>query len=305
MHKAPIVFIVLSSTLFAQSTEAIKPNANIQPTQQSAAISPVPTPVSPVIKRNADGNLILEDSTPVRLRTKRNLSSAECKTGDQLDFEVLDPVVLDGSTVIPQNGIAWGVVTEASRKKSMGRAGKLEISIQTVRMANGEKANLRAVKEVKGGSHTGAMTGAMVGTAIVFFPAAPLFLFIHGKDINIPSGTEFTAYVNGDTVFVASPTTETNRSVGAAAAKPDKTEVDVSSTPDGADVEVDGAFMGNTPATLQLASGAHTIRVSHKGFASYEKKIACAGGKVSLRAELESAETAKPTATTPDGLAQR
>ncbi len=31
---------------------------------------------------------------------------------------------------------------------------------------------LRAVKEAKGGGHTGAMTGAMVGTAIVFFPAA-------------------------------------------------------------------------------------------------------------------------------------
>ncbi len=38
----------------------------------------------------------------------------------------------------------------------------------------------------------------MVATGIVFFPAAPLFQFMHGKDITIPKGTEITAYVNGD-----------------------------------------------------------------------------------------------------------
>jgi hypothetical protein len=42
------------------------------------------------------------------------------------------------------------------------------------------------------------MTTAMVATGILFFPAAPLFLFMHGKDMTIPKGTEVTAYVNGD-----------------------------------------------------------------------------------------------------------
>jgi hypothetical protein len=42
------------------------------------------------------------------------------------------------------------------------------------------------------------MTGAMVATSIVFWPAAPLFLFMHGKDITIPKGHEVTVYVNAD-----------------------------------------------------------------------------------------------------------
>jgi hypothetical protein len=42
------------------------------------------------------------------------------------------------------------------------------------------------------------MTGAMVATALVVWPAAPFFLFMHGKDITIPKGTEITAYINGD-----------------------------------------------------------------------------------------------------------
>ena len=40
------------------------------------------------------------------------------------------------------------------------------------------------------------MTGAIVATSLVFFPAAPLFLFMHGKDITIPKGQEITVYTN-------------------------------------------------------------------------------------------------------------
>jgi hypothetical protein len=80
----------------------------------------------------------------------------------------------------------------------MGRAGKLNINIDNVRLTSGEKVALRAVKDVKGGGHQGAVTGAIVATSIVFFPAAPLFLLVHGKDITIPKSTEITAYINGD-----------------------------------------------------------------------------------------------------------
>jgi hypothetical protein len=38
----------------------------------------------------------------------------------------------------------------------------------------------------------------MVATAIVFWPAAPLFLLVHGKDITIPKGHEVTVYTNTD-----------------------------------------------------------------------------------------------------------
>src|SRR5581483_5120271 len=65
-------------------------------------------------------------------------------------------------------------------------------------LPTGEKLALRGVQNVKGGGHTGAMTGGMVATAIVFFPAAPFFLFMHGKDISIPKGQEVTVYTNSD-----------------------------------------------------------------------------------------------------------
>jgi hypothetical protein len=140
----------------------------------------------------------LEDGTPIKLRLTRNLSSADATAGDRVDFEVLEDIKVKDVIVVPRGGLALATVTEAQHKRRMARGGKLDVNIDDVRLVDGEKAPLRAVKEVKGGGHTGAMTGAMIGTSIVFFPAAPLFLFMHGKDITIPKGTEVTAYINGD-----------------------------------------------------------------------------------------------------------
>src|SRR2546426_1588821 len=169
------------------AAQAAQETKDKQPTQKPEA-APLKQPLA----------FGLEDATPVKLRLTRNLSSADATTGDRVDFEVLEDIKVRDLIVIPRGGIAWATITEAQHKRRMARGGKLNVNIDEVRLADGERAPLRAVKEAKGGGHTGAMTGAIVGTTIVFFPAAPLFLFMHGKDITIPKGTEITAYINGD-----------------------------------------------------------------------------------------------------------
>src|SRR5437868_5439958 len=189
------------------------------------------------LPKSAMAGFGLEDGTPIKLRTSRTISSADAHTGDTLDFEVLEDVLVKGILVVPKGSLAWGTVTEAQPKRRMARGGKLNVNIDSVRLADGEKVPLRAVKDVKGGGHTGAMTGAMVATGIVFFPAAPLFLFMHGKDITIAKGTEITSYINGDTRLdeakfqpqKAEPTT-------AALTNAAMTIVDIASTPIGADI---------------------------------------------------------------------
>lgn len=128
----------------------------------------------------------------------RNLSSADAQVGESVDFEVLDDVAVNDFLMVARGAKALATVTEAQPKRRMGRAGKLNVNIDSVRLVNDQKIALRAVKETKGGGNTGKMTGAIVATSIIFFPAAPLFLFMSGKDITIPKGTEITAYVNGD-----------------------------------------------------------------------------------------------------------
>jgi len=74
----------------------------------------------------------------------------------------------------------------------------------------------------------------------------------------------------------------------AAAPADDKGKILLSSTPDAAEVYVDDAFVGNTPATLRLAPGKHTIKVAEKGFKTWSKELsAITSSEVSLKASLE------------------
>lgn len=153
---------------------------------------------------SAPKGFVLEDATPVHLVLSENLSSATAITGQTVEFEVVDDIVVNDLLVIPHGSTAWATITDAEHKKHLGRGGKLDLNIDKVRLADGEKALLRGVKDTQGGGHTGAMTGAIVATSLVIWPAAPFFLFMHGKDINIPKGTQITAFVQGDVRLDAS-----------------------------------------------------------------------------------------------------
>lgn len=241
----------------------------------------------------------LEDGTPIKLRLTRTITSEDTKVNDRLDFEIVEEVKIGEVVVIPRGGIAWATVTEAQPKRRMGRGGKLSINIEDVRLVSGEKAPLRAVKEARGGGHVGAMTTAIVVSGILFFPVAPLFLFMHGKSITIPKGTEITAYVNGDIIldaakFAPKPASEGKTETvpapqtvpGMDTASP--STVLIKSTPDGAKITVEGKFMGNTPSTLRLAAGEFKIRIEKAGFKPWERAMSMnAGASVTIEAVLE------------------
>ena len=120
---------------------------------------------------------------------------------------------------------------------------------------------------------------------------------MHGKDISIPKGTEITAYVSGDMRLdiakfqpavppgaVAKVATTSgpgeNGAFGSA-------KLQLGSEPTGADIEVDGSFVGNTPSDVQIAEGEHMVLVKKAGFKDWERKLkVTAGSSVHLNADL-------------------
>src|SRR5580658_6616324 len=281
-----LLSVILCPLLVAQQTPAPSTLAQAPADQATAAQQSAPPPPHTLV-----------DGTPVKLRLSQTMSSADAKVGQEVPFEVLEDLQVDGITVLPKGATAIGTVTDANPKRSMGRAGKLDMSITYARLADQEKVALRAVKDSKGGGHVGAMTGAIVATSIVFFPAAPLFLFIHGKDITIPQGTEITAFVEGDMhLDMARFAPASPAPASAAPNAATQASVIVESTPPGADIEVDGAFVGNTPSTVSVAPGSHQIAVKKKGFADWTKTLNVTGGNVHLNAELEATVPSAPAA---------
>ncbi len=281
---ALVCLLSLGDSLLAQQPTTTPPPTAPDTPQAASAPSGAPPPPNTLL-----------DGTPIKLRLAENLTSATAKAGQQVSFEVTEEIDVMGVPVVLKGAPALATVTDAAPKKSMGRGGKLDVNVDSVRLVDGEKAQLRAVQGGKGGGHVGAMTGAMVATSVVFFPAAPLFLFIHGKDIVIPKGTEVTAFVQGDmrldmakmmpppsaTDPVATPAVAT-------VATPTAASLTIDSSVPGADIEVDGAFAGNTPSTLTLTPGQHTIAVKKKGYADWTRTMNVAGTGVHLNADLEA-----------------
>lgn len=65
-------------------------------------------------------------------------------------------------------------------------------------------------------------------------------------------------------------------------------KLSITSIPDGADIELDGNFSGNTPSDVQIPEGEHSIRVKKSGYKDWERKIKLlAGSSIHLNAEME------------------
>ncbi len=65
------------------------------------------------------------------------------------------------------------------------------------------------------------------------------------------------------------------------------TRLTLSSTPEGADIEVDGKFLGNTPSALTVTSGDHQITIRKKGYKEWSRKMTIVTGSVNVIADLE------------------
>jgi PEGA domain len=241
----------------------------------------------------ASADVTIPDGTKLRVRLDQTISSATADQGQGVELSTTEAVKIGDQVVIPEGARVTGTIVEAQEKRHMGRAGKLDFSIDRVRSADGEWIPLRyTVNKKSGGSHavsTGIMTA---GAAVLFWPAAPAFLLIKGKDVTINRGVTFDTFTDQDHVLVSShnmpipgsPASPSGSANGAAA-------VTITSSSPGAEIEVDGAFIGSTPSTLNLAPGTHQVSV-RAGNALWQRTVQVnAGSTVSLNAQMEQTQS--------------
>ena len=67
----------------------------------------------------------------------------------------------------------------------------------------------------------------------------------------------------------------------------EKATIEVKSVPEGADIELDGSYAGNTPSTETIAAGEHIVKLSKAGYKVWERKIKITPGQVTISAELQ------------------
>jgi hypothetical protein len=131
----------------------------------------------------------LQEATPVTVKIKQEISSKTANVGDPIEFQLSKALYIDSILVIDTNVIITGEVIEAVPAKSLGKAGKLDFIITSVKAVDGQVVQLRAEKNITGKK----TTGGVIAAAVII---NPLFLFVKGKNVKIETGREFLVYVS-------------------------------------------------------------------------------------------------------------
>jgi len=261
----------------------------------------------------ASAQIQIPDGIKIRVRLEQTLSSATAEEGQSVSLSVADQVRVGNAIVIPQGSSATGTVTQTEAKRRMGRSGKLDFSIDRVRAVDGQWIAVRYTVNKKAGGNRMLATGVTTGImAAAFWPAAPFFLMMKGKEASIPKGSMFEVFTDDSHLVTNTAPTSTNmyanlvdRQMAMAAgfapitsasanmngqpaalpvASSGTAQVTITSSSPGSDIEVDGFFVGSTPSTVQLPAGAHRITVK-QGSGAWERSVQISpGGAISLNA---------------------
>ena len=222
----------------------------------------------------------IPSGTKVGCRLEQTISSATADEGQPVQLSVTENVKVGDTIVIPQGAVVQGRIVVATAKRRMGRTGKLDFSIDKVRASDGEFIPLRySIQKKEGGSHavsTGVMTA---GAAVLFWPAAPFFLLRKGKDVTINQGIVLEVFTDQDHILKSA--------VAEGRPLDSPTSVTITSNVPGAEIDMDGSFIGSTPTTRQVTPGQHKITVKSGGNGTWERTLDVqSGGSITVNAIL-------------------
>ena len=194
-----IAKIKVSNCSFDTSPTALQElkNANASDALIMAMLSPT-APAATAAPQPAGVEVKVPDGTPLEIELQSNVTSKEAQEGDIINFTVVNDVVVGGVTIIQKGAPAKARVAVAKKSGRWGRSGKLGWAMQDVLAADGTRIPLRMEKKLAGDSKGGTVATGVIVTSLVFWPAAPLWGFKKGKDVSMPAGKRFEAFVHGD-----------------------------------------------------------------------------------------------------------
>jgi PEGA domain len=65
-------------------------------------------------------------------------------------------------------------------------------------------------------------------------------------------------------------------------------ELDLSSTPPDAEIEIDGNFVGHTTSIVGVSAGDHQVIVKKRGYQPWKKRMVVTSGRIRIHADLEA-----------------
>jgi hypothetical protein len=229
----------------------------------------------------------VRDGQSVPLKLRSILTTDNVQKGDTVEFEVAQDVLINGHVVFAKGAIAHGKILEIKGAfKPRAKDAEVIFKFVSVQAADRQDLPLRTQSSKAG-----------KGKGEDIHERSPIPGQI-SRVVGADKGKEYTAYIDGsfsvrtsDTIGaapaapVATPasTPAAAPTAPAVAASPlaasdmamtaEPSSVDFASTPDGADIVIDGNMVGNTPSTLRLTPGHHAIEIRMAGYRTWSRNM--------------------------------
>lgn len=105
------------------------------------------------------------------------------------------------------------------------------------------------------------------------------------------AGDEAKSVAAATASLAASPVTRESRQTAAPATAAESVKCSFGSTPPGADINVDGRYVGSTPSVVSLSVGNHSVEISLPGFAPWNRELmVSAGSEPAVNAVLQKGQ---------------
>jgi hypothetical protein len=233
----------------------------------------------------------VRDGQAVNLKLRNVLTTDNVRRNDVIEFEVTEDVVVNGHIVIAKGATGHGRILDV-KGAYKPKAGDAEVVFQfsTVQAADRQELALRLQPEKprKGKAKDEVHERSAIPGQIM-------------RVVGADKGKEYQVYLDGSYTVTTSdaivgapveapaaapvavqPSTPLERPVAppapsSAMAATDMglapSSVEFDSTPDGADIVIDGNLVGNTHSTLHLMPGTHTIEIRLAGYRTWSRNM--------------------------------
>lgn len=138
--------------------------------------------------------MVLQEGTVVSLTLLQDINSKKNTAGEIIEFETTEPVIIGDRVAIPKGAKATGKITESEKAKGLGKAGKLNFTIDYLTTPAGKIIKLTTEVKADGKNKT----GTAVAEAVLL---TPLFLLKKGKNKEFKKGDPFKAFIAQDTTL--------------------------------------------------------------------------------------------------------
>jgi len=141
----------------------------------------------------------LKKGTEVKMAFDSGLSSSTAKPGDRVTMHVIDPVVVDGKTVIAEGSKVRGTVKKVDKRKHFGVNANIQLYLDPVKSTTGTEVPLGFKSKHGDLSRPSTAAGASAGSALLLGPLGlAAGYFVVGKKVTVKPGDKITATVDDD-----------------------------------------------------------------------------------------------------------